>query len=79
MLGTPCRLLAIDNYLTLQNTFDSFLNSIAGGKVDAEIIISGSSRALVHYDPIVIAETSGYSTYNIALNASRIDLQLAWL
>lgn len=55
------------------------MNSISGGKVDAEIIISGSSRALVHYDPVVIAETSGHSTFNIALNASRIDLQVGRL
>src|SRR5262249_23929136 len=54
-------------------------NRIVDGKVNADIVISGSSRALVHYDPRIIEEQTGLTAFNIGLNASRIDMQLARL
>lgn len=54
-------------------------NRIVSGKVNAEIVISGSSRALTHYDPRVIQEITGRSTFNIGRNGSQTDMQLAVL
>ena len=54
-------------------------NEIVAGEINAPILISGSSRALSHYDPRIFEEKLGMDSYNIALNASRIDLQLARL
>ena len=54
-------------------------NKIVQGKINAEIVISGSSRALTHYDPRIIERMTGYSTFNIGLNGSQTDMQLARL
>jgi hypothetical protein len=54
-------------------------NKIVQGKINAEIVISGSSRALTHYDPRIIERTTGYLTFNIGLNGSQTDMQLARL
>jgi hypothetical protein len=53
------------------------LNRIMSGQVNADIIISGSSRALSHYDPRVIQSAMGESAYNIGMNASQMDFELA--
>jgi hypothetical protein len=58
--------------------FGSF-NRVVQGRVNADIIISGSSRALSHYDPRMIQQVTGYSAYNIGMNASQIDFELAVL
>lgn len=55
------------------------LNRIMTGQVNADIIISGSSRALSHYDPRVIQSRTGRTAYNIGMNASQIDFELAIL
>jgi len=49
------------------------------GGVDADIIINGSSRALVHYDPRIIQQATGLSAYNLGMNGVQIDVQLAVL
>ena len=54
-------------------------NKIISGEVNADIIISGSSRALSHYDARTIQSATGRSTYNIGMNASQIDFQLTIL
>jgi hypothetical protein len=54
-------------------------NRIVNGQVNADIVISGSSRAQTHYDPRIIAQATGLSTYNIGRNGSQTDLQLAVL
>lgn len=54
-------------------------NRILTGQVNADIIISGSSRALTHYDPRIIQEVTGRSCYNIGLNGSQTDMQVARL
>ncbi len=54
-------------------------NQIMGGQVNADIIISGSSRALTHYDPRIIQEQTGHSAFNIGRNGSQTDMQLAFL
>jgi hypothetical protein len=54
-------------------------NTVVSGQANAGIVISGSSRALCHYDPRIIQEITGLSAYNIGMNASQIDVQLAVL
>jgi hypothetical protein len=54
-------------------------NEIMAGRVNAEIVISGSSRALDHYDSRVIQKATGLKTFNIGRNASQTDMQLALL
>lgn len=54
-------------------------NDIVRGEIAANILISGSSRGLVHFDPRAFEQELGRRTYNISLNASRTDLQLARL
>jgi len=55
------------------------LNRVMSGAVNAEVVINGSSRALVHYDPRVIQQVTGYSAYNLGMNGVLIDVQLAVL
>src|SRR5215471_1678140 len=52
-------------------------NRIVDGKINADIVISGSSRALTHYDPRLIQERTGLTAFNIGLNGSQTDMQLA--
>jgi len=54
-------------------------NRIVQGRINAEILISGSSRALTHYDSRILARGTGRTTYNIGLNGSQTDMQLARL
>src|SRR5215831_19918155 len=54
-------------------------NRIVGGNINADIVISGSSRALTHYDPRLIEEQTGLTAFNIGLNGSQTDMQLARL
>jgi hypothetical protein len=54
-------------------------NRIVGGRINTEIVISGSSRALVHYDPRIVHQITGNSAYNIGRNGSQTDIQLALL
>src|SRR5262249_21374 len=54
-------------------------NRIVQGKINADIVISGSSRALAHYDPVIIGRTTVCPTFNIGLNGSQTDMQLARL
>lgn len=54
-------------------------NRLVDGQINAEIVITGSSRALVHYDPRLIQAVTGRTTYNLGRNGSQTDLQLAVL
>ncbi len=55
------------------------LNRVVEGRVNADVVIGGSSRALVHYDPRVIRAATGRSAWNLGMNAAHIDVQLAVL
>lgn len=54
-------------------------NRILAGRVNADIVISGSSRAVSHYDPKIIERWTGLKTFNIGRNGSQTDMQLAVL
>jgi hypothetical protein len=55
------------------------LNRVVDGKVNADIVINGSSRALVHYDPRILERSTGLTAFNLGMNATHIDVQLAVL
>jgi len=55
------------------------INKIMNGQINTEILICGASRAFVGINPKIIEEYSGMSCYNIALNGSRLGLQVPLL
>jgi hypothetical protein len=54
-------------------------NLIMAGKVNSQIIITGSSRALSHYDPRIIEKETTLSAFNLGRNGSQTDMQIAVL
>ena len=54
-------------------------NRIMLGEGNAEIIISGSSRACAHYDPRILRRVTGRTAFNIGRDGSRVDVQYAVL
>jgi hypothetical protein len=52
-------------------------NRIVAGEINSDVIISGSSRALTHYDSRILQEKLGHTAYNIGLNGSQTDMQVA--
>lgn len=55
----------------------SVWNDIFEGKVDSDLIIIGSSRAWVHFNPTMITEETGISAYNIGMDGHPFFLQNA--
>lgn len=55
------------------------MNRVIAGRAAADLLITGSSRALVHYDSRVLAAATGLSTLNLGRNGSHTGLQLAVL
>lgn len=51
------------------------LNKINEGKINAEILVSGTSRALKAINPKIIEENTGMSCYNIASDGSDLGVQ----
>lgn len=54
-------------------------NQAMRGQVNADIIISGSSRAAYHYDPRTIEAATGDSAFNLGRVGSQTDVQVAVL
>jgi hypothetical protein len=54
-------------------------NQIMDGHVNAQIVITGSSRALVQYDPRIVQSFTGLSAFNLGRNGSQTDMQVAFL
>lgn len=52
------------------------MNKIVEGKINAEILICGSSRSYVGIDPITMSKATGLKVFNISLNGSRLGVQL---
>ncbi len=50
-------------------------NKILGGQLNSDLVILGSSRAYVSYDPLIIEKTTGLSSYNLSFNAGSYNLQ----
>jgi hypothetical protein len=54
-------------------------NQMMDGNVNAQVVITGSSRAAVQYDPRTIEHTTGKTAFNLGRNGSQTDIQLAVL
>jgi hypothetical protein len=54
-------------------------NQMMQGKINAQIIISGSSRASSHYDPRIIQAVTRLTAFNMGRNGSQTDVQVAVL
>ena len=54
-------------------------NQVMQGRVNAQIIITGSSRATAHYDPRKIEAITGHTAFNLGINGSQTDMQVAFL
>ncbi len=54
-------------------------NAAMQGRVNADIVISGSSRASYHYDPRAIEAATGRTAFNIGRPGTQTDVQLAVL
>lgn len=50
-------------------------NDIYDSKASCDIAIYGSSRALVHFDPTIISDSLGKSTYNFGIDGQQFWLQ----
>ena len=55
------------------------LNKVIPGGINAKVVISGSSRAVYHYDPHIIESYTNKKTYNIGRDGTKLDEQLALL
>ena len=49
------------------------------GTVNADVVITGSSRAAMHYDPEVIRQRTGLTAFNLGRTGSQTDVQAAVL
>lgn len=50
-------------------------NKILEGELNSDLVILGSSRGYVSYDPRIIQKTTGLSSYNLSINAGSYNLQ----
>jgi len=55
------------------------MNRVMRGEVQADVIISGSSRAMYHYDPRIIEAATHMKVYNIGRNGTKLHEQLDFL
>jgi hypothetical protein len=54
-------------------------NRLIRGEINAAVLVCGSSRALVHYDPAIISQQVGRPVFNIGRTGTSPDFQLAYL
>lgn len=59
------------NYKGIESWYD-----LMHGKIDADVIVMGSSRAWVHVNPIILDTVLNTSTYNIGIDGSNINRQI---
>jgi hypothetical protein len=67
--------LCLDKVITIglmQNETNHFktLSKINQGKINADLIVSGSSKALVQVDPVIIDSVLGVNSYNFGLDGN---------
>ncbi len=67
--------LADSGLKKMDNSIYADWNKILGGQLNSDLIILGSSRGYVSYDPRIIEKTTGLSSYNLSINAGSYNLQ----
>ncbi len=77
-----CILLSIGDYFYSLKSQESNLYNLESwydlmhGKIDADIIVMGNSRAFVQIDPIVLDSALSTTSYNLAIDGSSINRQI---
>lgn len=54
-------------------------NRVVNGELNAEVLFTGSSRALMHFDAASIGARIGRSAWNIGMDGNQLNHQLPWL
>ncbi len=54
-------------------------NKVVDGRVRADVLFLGSSRALMHFDAQAIGERIGRPCFTIGMDGNQVDHQLPWL
>ena len=54
-------------------------NRLMNGKMDAQILFTGSSRSFVHFDAEAIGRSTNKRCFNIGMDGTQINLQYPWL
>ncbi|WP_178988988.1 hypothetical protein [Winogradskyella schleiferi] len=71
--------LYLSHYLKKSNLFAhqeyTIWNDILEGNLDADILIYGSSRAWVHFDPKILQDTLHLSAYNLGVDGHTFNMQ----
>jgi hypothetical protein len=80
VVGALCFLLTQALLVHGLQRFDAanvgIMNRVMQGGIDARVLISGSSRAMFHYDPRIIEAATGRTAFNIGRNGTRLHEQL---
>ncbi|MBK6629010.1 MAG: hypothetical protein IPJ87_02540 [Flavobacteriales bacterium] len=50
-------------------------NDVISGRATSDVLFTGSSRSLVHFDAAAIASRTGLRAYNIGMDGTQLDLQ----
>jgi len=78
-------LLVLANQLFIyglrQVDYDDFgvWNQTVNGEINSDIVCTGSSRTLVHFDPRIIGKELGLTCFNLGLDGSPLNFQLPLL
>jgi hypothetical protein len=54
-------------------------NRLVDGEIGAEVLFTGSSRALMHFDAAAVQGRTGLRCYNIGMDGNQLNHQLPWL
>lgn len=76
-LGTD-QLLMHGLRLRRTHTFGQW-NRLRNGELRAQVLFTGSSRCLMHYDARAIGSALGRRCWNLGMDGSQLDLQRPWL
>lgn len=75
----PLQTVLVSGLRQYQGGNTGTLNEVVRGSINADILISGSSRAVYHYDPRIIEIRTGRRTFNIGRDGTKLDEQVAFL
>jgi hypothetical protein len=78
VLAIAMHLVITSGFKRLKTSAFGATNRIMRGAVNADIVVTGSSRALVQYDPRILEQATGRSAFNLGRNGSQTDMQVAF-
>lgn len=70
----------LDYLLSKENSCNNNTwHKIYSGKLDADIVVLGTSRAEAHYDTQIMHKVTGLKTYNLGISGTHLDiLKIRW-